>query len=236
MTERGRAALGRSADRLAIGPSSWTWDNGRLSIDIDEWTVPIPRRLRGRITIDTGPVFHGIWLLDPGGRHVWRPIAPCATAEVVFDRPGLSWTGRAYVDMNAGDESLEAGFRSWNWSREDRGGVTRILYHVSPRGGAPMGLALDYSVKGTCAPLQPAPASDLPLTGWRVARETRAAAERPVRVVRTLEDTPFYSRSLLASGTGGDETRSIHESVDLDRFRSRWVQTLLPFRMPRRAD
>jgi len=26
----------------------------------------------------------------------------------------------------------------------------------------------------------------------------------------------------------------MHESLDLDRFRSRWVQSLLPFRMPRR--
>jgi carotenoid 1,2-hydratase len=27
----------------------------------------------------------------------------------------------------------------------------------------------------------------------------------------------------------------VHESLDLDRFAQRWVQLLLPFRMPRRA-
>lgn len=235
MTERGTAALTRSPTHLGVGPSGLSWSGSRLSIDIDEWTVPFPRRLRGRVGIDLGPLFHGIWLLDPAGRHVWRPIAPCATAQVEFDRPGVSWTGRAYVDMNAGDEPLEAGFRHWNWSREDRGGTTRILYHVSPRHGAAHALALEYMANGTAVPFEPAPASALPLTGWRVARETRAAVGRPARVVRTLEDTPFYSRSLLAFGHGADETRSIHESVDLDRFRSRWVQTLLPFRMPRRA-
>jgi carotenoid 1,2-hydratase len=26
---------------------------------------------------------------------------------------------------------------------------------------------------------------------------------------------------------------AIHESLDLNRFRARWVQCLLPFRMPR---
>ena len=235
MTERGASALDRAPTHLRVGPSGWTWSDGRLSIDIDEWTVPVPRRLRGRITIDLGPVFHGIWLLDPAGRHVWRPIAPCARAEVEFDQPGVRWKGRAYMDMNAGDEPLEAGFRHWNWSREHRDGKTRILYHVSPRAGSPMGLALDYGANGICAPFDPAPAVGLPATGWRVARETRTAAERPARVLRTLEDTPFYSRSLLALGSGASETRSMHESVDFDRFRSRWVQALLPFRMPRRS-
>jgi carotenoid 1,2-hydratase len=27
---------------------------------------------------------------------------------------------------------------------------------------------------------------------------------------------------------------AVHESLSLDRFRSRWVQYLLPYRMPRR--
>jgi carotenoid 1,2-hydratase len=66
-----------------------------------------------------------------------------------------------------------------------------------------------------------------------VARATRADPGNPVRVARTLEDTPFYSRSLLEGGDDGAQW--IHESVDLDRFRSRWVQALLPFKMPRRG-
>jgi carotenoid 1,2-hydratase len=38
---------------------------------------------------------------------------------------------------------------------------------------------------------------------------------------------------VLASRLGGDEVTAIHESLSLDRFRRRWVQMLLPFRMPR---
>ena len=36
----------------------------------------------------------------------------------------------------------------------------------------------------------------------------------------------------------GSDALAVHESLDLDRFSRRWVQCLLPFRMPRfpRAD
>jgi carotenoid 1,2-hydratase len=53
-------------------------------------------------------------------------------------------------------------------------------------------------------------------------------------VRQTLEDAPFYSRSLLQTQLLGSPATAIHESLDLDRFASRWVQCLLPFRMPRR--
>ena len=45
----------------------------------------------------------------------------------------------------------------------------------------------------------------------------------------TLEDTPFYARSVLVNGSD----LTMHESLSLDRFRSPWVQVMLPFRMPR---
>lgn len=42
---------------------------------------------------------------------------------------------------------------------------------------------------------------------------------------------------MLAFGLERDARRAIHESVDLDRFSARWVQMLLPFKMPAgRAD
>jgi carotenoid 1,2-hydratase len=40
---------------------------------------------------------------------------------------------------------------------------------------------------------------------------------------------------VLSSRLLGEEVNAVHESLSLDRFRTRWVQTLLPFRMPRRA-
>ncbi len=52
MTERGRSALHRRADVLACGPSRMVRRAGGLDILIDEVTVPLPRRLRGRIRVD----------------------------------------------------------------------------------------------------------------------------------------------------------------------------------------
>jgi carotenoid 1,2-hydratase len=50
--------------------------------------------------------------------------------------------------------------------------------------------------------------------------------------VRVVEDTPFYARS-MAMGADASTPELVHESLSLDRFSTRWVQTLLPFRMRR---
>jgi carotenoid 1,2-hydratase len=68
---------------------------------------------------------------------------------------------------------------------------------------------------------------------WRVPRSTRA--DGPARVTHDLEDTPFYTRSRLATTLGGRSIETMHESLDLNRFAAPWVQRLLPFRTPRRV-
>ena len=235
MTERGADALRRSATDLSIGRSALSLTGDRLSIDLDEWTVPLPRRLRGRITVDLGPVFAETFALDDQHRHFWRPIAPCANATVTFDKPATVWRGKAYVDMNTGSQPLETCFQSWNWSRAECGKATRILYDTLPRTGQSQALALEYRPDGTMGTFDPDPLQALRRTGWGIERATRPLQANTARILRTLEDTPFYSRSMIASGNDYNESRSIHESVDLDRFRTRWVQALLPFKMPRRA-
>jgi carotenoid 1,2-hydratase len=235
MTERGRASLQRSPTRLSVGPSALSLTGDRLVIDINEWTVPVPKRLRGRVTVDLGPRFDTAFEIDRQQRHFWQPLAPLATASVDFDQPGLGWKGRAYVDMNRGSEPLEKGFRRWSWSRAEAGEATTILYDAEPRLGDRRTLALGYHRDGSITMTEAAPCQPLPRTGWMVSRDTRAEPARPARILRTLEDTPFYSRSLIAQGRPSSETRAVHESVDLDRFRSRWVQVMLPFKMPRRT-
>jgi carotenoid 1,2-hydratase len=66
-----------------------------------------------------------------------------------------------------------------------------------------------------------------------MARETRSDTDYMPRVRRTLEDSPFYARSLISTGLMGVEATAIHESLSLDRFRSGLVKAMLPFRMPR---
>jgi carotenoid 1,2-hydratase len=54
-------------------------------------------------------------------------------------------------------------------------------------------------------------------------------------VLRSLEDGPFYTRSLVESRWYGRTVVAVHESLDLDRFVRPAVQAMLPFRMPRRG-
>lgn len=233
MTERGRGALARSPDRLTIGPSGLAWVDGRLVVEIDERACPLPRRIVGRVVIDPGPVFHAVHSLDADGLHRWRPVAPLARATVSFDSPRLAWSGPAYFDMNAGDEPIEKGFRGWTWSRTAGADGTTIFYDVEPRRGGERGLALSYRPDGHIDRIPQQPVHRLPGTLWRVGRGLRSA-EVPSDI-RTFEDTPFYTRTGCRAGEAGRTGPTVCESVDLDRFASRWVRLLLPFRMPRRA-
>jgi carotenoid 1,2-hydratase len=54
-------------------------------------------------------------------------------------------------------------------------------------------------------------------------------------VLATLEDTPFYVRSLLRTDLLGEKVTAVHESLDIPRVVSLPVRMMLPWRMPRRA-
>ncbi len=234
MTERGRGRVERSARRLRIGPSALAWEGGALVIRVREWAVPLPRPVRGEIRITPEARPGRTWTLDPDERHRWSPLAPIARVEVRFERPALAWNGPAYIDHNAGDEPLEAGFARWHWSRAGLAdGGTSVLYDIVPHRGERRVLALCFGADGSVAPIEAPAAVDLPRSGWGIERSARAPACRP-RLARTLEDTPFYARSLLSVSADGHATTAYHESLSLERFRAGWVQTLLPFRMPRR--
>ncbi len=235
MTERGAAAVGREQHSLSLGRSALEWRGDALSIDIDEICAPLPRRLRGTIRLTPTALAEHSYVLDAAGRHRWTPFAPCAHVEVRLAEPDVRWSGVAYLDSNFGEEPLEDGFREWTWSRASLPDSSVVLYDVSPRAGSPHSLALCFGENGGVAAIEPPPVVALPTTGWRIARRTRADAGHGARVVKTLEDAPFYSRSHLATHLLGRAAPAIHESLDLNRFNSRWVQCLLPFRMPRRV-
>ncbi len=233
MTERPRERLQQTASSLAIGPSMLSWDGDLLTIRIDETTAPIPSALRGTVRVYPKALSDQTFALDAGGRHRWRPIAPCAHVEVLMSQPSLRWHGSGYVDTNSGDEAIEDAFQSWNWSRVDLRRGTAVLYDVLPRGGSPAALARLFNPAGSIEEFDSPPLVDLPPTRWNIRRQTRAEDAHAVRIVRTLESAPFYARSLITTRLLGEQAFAVHESLSLDRFRSLWVQTMLPFRMPR---
>ena len=155
-----------------------------------------------------------------GSRSRWSG-RPCAGAAPPTSTP----TG--------GDEPLEDAFTGWHWSRAALRRGAAILYEASRRDGGrrpdrgalrPLGRASRTSPRR--------PASPCRARSGACPRGTRADDGR-ASVVRTLEDAPFYARSVLATRLLGEPVAAVHESLSLDRFRAPWVQAMLPFRMPR---
>ncbi len=234
MTERRADRMYRDATHLRVGPSVMRWTGNALEIELDEIGMPLPRRIRGSIRLSPEILPQRVIMLDHAGRHRWQPVAPLARVEARFEHPDLRWQGHGYFDMNSGDEPLERGFRSWQWSRARTADGAAILYNGIRRDGSRFDLALLCDPEGGVTEQEPPPRHRLPATLWRVQRDTGSAAGSMPRVVRTLEDTPFYTRSLVQGVLGNQYVTMMHEGLDLDRFSSRLVQVMLPFRMPRR--
>jgi carotenoid 1,2-hydratase len=233
LTERGRDAVARDGQRLRIGPSSLAWDGTTLTARINEVTAPLPSRIRGVVRLHPARVEDRVVRLDKAGRHCWQPIAPCARIEVDLESPGLQWAGPAYCDTNAGDAPLEGDFLRWDWCRAHGADGTTVLYDVTHTDGGRLALAMRYDAAGGVTDFDPPPEQRLQRTRWGVARGVRGETAEAARVVATLQDTPFYARSLVATRLLGAPMVAMHESLDLERFRSPWVQAMLPFRMPR---
>lgn len=234
MTERPRGALTRDTTALAIGPSHLWWSGDTLEIAVDEIASPLPTRVRGKIRIRPAALTAEPFQLDPSGRHQWWPIAPLARIEVELDKPALSWSGAGYLDHNAGSEPLESGFKRWDWCRATHRNGSTLLYEVTLPDGTNKALTLIADKHGAISLLEPTRSVTLPRSPvWQLQRGTRADDAEPAKVIRTLEDTPFYARSKVSTRLAGETVLAMHESLSLDRFRSSVVKMMLPFRMPR---
>ncbi len=229
MTERRAGSIRQDRDRFGVGPSNVRWNGERLVYELQERSAPLGRPLRGRVEAIPGPHCDLAVDLDAGGRHRWTPWSPRARVEVTLEHPRQSWSGSAYLDANAGSEPLERAFHSWDWSRTEREGATRLHYAVRTRDGAERVVSHEIAPDGTHRAVEAWPVQPQRRTGWGLRRYPRPGHE--VQVVRGLEDTPFYARTLFTGPTPGEHT--VYERLDMDRFLSPWVRLLLPFRMPR---
>jgi carotenoid 1,2-hydratase len=237
MTERPASSVTRTDNSFSVGPSALRWEGDTLVIDIDEVTMPIPSRLRGKIRVTPQAITQGPFLLTEGsaascGQHQWWPVAPKSRVEVIMQSPGVSWSGDGYFDYNCGDGPVEDGFRFWEWSRgttQNNGAV--ILYEGERRDGTTMNLAKVFDRDGRVQDFTPPDKRPLKHGLWRVGRSVRS--ETPPRVINTLEDAPFYTRSVIGARLNGEDLTMMHESLFLDRFNQPIVQVMLPFRMPR---
>jgi carotenoid 1,2-hydratase len=147
----------------------------------------------------------------------------------------LTWSGSGYFDHNSGLEPLEDAFKYWDWSRFHLAdNDVAVLYNTTMRNGGKRRLAARFSESGSVTEFDPPPVSTLaPTPIWRIDRRTRCDPWADAKLIKTLEDTPFYSRSIIESSLFGERVEGMHESLNGPRLRSPVVRALLPFRMPR---
>jgi carotenoid 1,2-hydratase len=232
MTERCARQLHTTPDLMRVGKNAVRKRDASVQIAIDDRTMPWLRRISGDINITAEHSSGRVFTLDEGRRHQWQPIAPSARINVALQRPGLNWQGDAYVDTNAGERPLEADFRRWNWSSVRKpGGGADIFYDVIERSDRRHSIALSADRFNQVSTRMAPATRTLHKSRWGVVRESQHGAS--ASVIKTLEDAPFYARSLLSVDIAGESSVAMHESLSLERFSSAWVRLLLPFRMPR---
>jgi len=140
------------------------------------------------------------------------------------------------MDSNEGDEPVEKGFRDWDWARaEMANGDTAVVYDVRPLDGPDRVVAQRFARNGETTAFDAPPRHALPASGWRIPRAMSSEAGSAPQLVSTLEDTPFYVRSLLRTRLLGEDVTAVHESLDVPRLVSLPVRMMLPWRMPRRG-
>lgn len=233
MTERGRRRLYVDDERLAVGPSSARWLDGKLVVQLDERCAPLPRRVRGEIRVHPEAITGEGFYIDRNQNHRWWPVAPRCRVEVELERPGWRWSGDGYLDANRGDEPLERAFRAWQWARAHVEGGAIIQYDVVPVAEAARRMTLEIDRGGGISFSDPISIQSLPRTFWGIDRGIACDPDHTPTVRETWESGPFYARSLVDTQWRGRPVAAVHESLSLTRFDHRLVQLMLPFRMPR---
>ncbi|WP_245281466.1 carotenoid 1,2-hydratase [Rhizobium sp. AAP43] len=229
---------------MQIGQSAMQLGNDGLEIAFDEVFLPwpgqalLPKRMMGQVRLRPAFTVQHAVALDPSALHHWRPVMPSARVDVECrDFFGVDWLGHGYHDMNWGSRPLEADFAGWDWARgRADGGSTAILYDAALLDGQGRRLGLLFDSQGECQTFDPPERRLLKRGFWGVGGGIACADGSTPRVLRSLEDSPFYRRSLVETVLGqGEPITMMHETLDCRRLSMPLVRAMLPFRMPRRG-
>ncbi len=230
MTERGKADVSRTESEFVCGPSSMRVEGDVVTISINERCMPWPLALKGHVKIHLSRCYDSPVSLDDGELHQWRAVAPHARIEVEFTAPELRWRGNAYHDMNWGAEPLEKAFKDWTWSRvHDENGAV-VFYDARRFDESCKAFGLRFA-EGVVKEVNLPSARSLKRGLWGMRQDVRSETA-PVLVAK-LEDAPFYTRNHVRITHDGRGHDAFQETLSLEKFDTRLVQMMLPFRMPR---
>ncbi|MCU0831648.1 MAG: carotenoid 1,2-hydratase [Rhizobiaceae bacterium] len=243
MTERGRADAFHGEHRFQVGPSGLEWDGRELVIRFDEIAVPkppfqlLPKRIAGTIRFVPDAITDQVYDIDAKGRHRWWPTGPSGRMTMrMADGTGPDWDGHGYMDSNWGTEPLEDGFERWDWARATTAdGGALIIYDSERLDGSTDILAIRIGTDGVTRRIAAPEKTRLPRAFWGVARYGHHDAGEKPTLVKTLEDGPFYTRSVIDTVIDGERIALMHEGLSGARFGLPIVKLMLPFRMPRNA-
>jgi carotenoid 1,2-hydratase len=113
------------------------------------------------------------------------------------------------------------------------GGRTSVIYDVREKNAQENVLALTFNPNGTIDHFEPPPRQALPKTIWGIQGHMRNQSPEGLEVVQVLENTPFYTRSVLNSELLGEKVLSFHETLSVPKLTLTSTQFMLPWRMPR---
>lgn len=241
--ERALDPSDRRLDGVSFGRSTVSSRGGELVVRLDERETPfgalgrVPRTsrpVRGVVRFVPERDGGAVTALDELGEHAWWPVAPLGTVIAELSEPSISFRGAAYHDVNFGRVPLEATFSGWSWARGTAAdGRAIVSYSAALKGGGTSQLALAFDARGP-SPIE-AVTHELSPSRWRLARTVDAPEGTAPRVVRSLEDGPFYARSLLSAHVGGAPMTMVHETLSCERWEKAWVRGLSTFRTGRAA-
>ncbi len=232
-TEYTAASVDRTTNTFKMGKNRVRRTTEALEFFVDDCSPLGRKKIRGtiRLVLGTGSLIPVE--LDRQSRHLWWPVSPHTTIDVALEHPGLEFRGHGYHDANLGHDPLEDAFKRWSWSRTTTPEHTLVTYDCLVRGETqpiPRAWTFDGLHPPVSHDLERAPRR-MPTTRWWLCPTTRLPGSADP--IHKLEDTPFYARHQLSTDVSGHSCPTVYEFLDLDRFRRRWVQTLLWFRMRR---
>lgn len=225
----------RTATGVTIGRSSMEWKDDRLIVHLDERTTPIGhplrRSIRGTVLIHPENRTDLELAIDDRGEHRWWPVAPLARIEVELASPRIRFRGHGYHDANAGDVAIDTAFEQWSWCRGRSENRALLTYDAMSRRGTARTHAFVVRPDGSTEPLAETRSVELARTGWGVRRSTRADAGSTPKLRHSLENGPFYTRSLIDTKLGGERVLAMNETLAARRLRQAWVRFCTGYRM-----